>query len=103
MFWRAIPTLEYGAWGGAKNTHSRGDDAPEPIDALDACFEQHDYALQDATTKEEEKSADYNLWKSMKMLDPSKLSRYGKFYRFLALPIFKISSWGFKPIVLDED
>lgn len=55
----------YGNWVGAKRT-SKYWNIPEPIDAFDNYGMEHDFALYQATTDEQRKTADMNLYQGWK-------------------------------------
>lgn len=88
--WFPVP-FKYGKCGG----QSRNCSPSKPIDALDALFEKHDKDLYSAKEVLDlkyrsmlEERADKKLVDGLRNLDPSTLTLYGRFYRWLAMIVF---------------
>lgn len=91
-WFRKFPTPTYGKCGGAKKDCS----PKRPKDEMDELFEQHDmnlYAADQLTTHFEQKAArkeaDKILYEGLKKVNSKKLSLYGRFYRQIAMVVFK--------------
>ena len=84
-FLRLFPHPTYGKCGGAKRDCS----IKPPIDWMDIAFAIHDNDLFSAKDYIDRRSADNRLAKRLREGDPKKLSLYGRFYRRLAMLVFK--------------
>lgn len=83
---RRLPHLQYGKCGG----FGRDCSIKPPRDWMDLAFEQHDKALYAAEDPDDRKAADHALARTLRCGDPKKLGLYGRFYRKLAMLIFRL-------------
>ena len=90
VWWRKIPHLNYGNYGGRGN-HGRGH-TQKPIDEMDKVFQEHDLLFLTTTDVKRRLKADKKLLEDLKNVKVRSISKpiYGTFYKYMCICIFSL-------------